>query len=129
MKMRSGDTNHYDAMWSSLNMLRQAHGQRKAIVVMTDGVDNNIDEGSQRGSHHTFAEMLERIQEEDVTVYPIYLDTEAEMVSHNSSSGHEDYAMARKQLAAVAEESGGLLFKAARAEDLEGVYPRVASEL
>jgi len=35
----------------------------------------------------------------------------------------------REQLKRIADETGGTLFKADRAEDLDGVYQRVASEL
>jgi len=36
---------------------------------------------------------------------------------------------ARKQLEALAEQTGAVMFKAERAEDLEGVYQQVAAEL
>jgi VWFA-related protein len=36
---------------------------------------------------------------------------------------------AREQLKRIADETGGTLFKANRAEDLDGVYERVSSEL
>jgi len=42
---------------------------------------------------------------------------------------HESYVTAREQLKRIADETGGTLFKADRAEDLDGVYQRVASEL
>src|ERR1700752_3766770 len=45
------------------------------------------------------------------------------------SNTQESYETARRQLQQIADETGGTLFRADRAEDLEGVYQRVASEL
>jgi VWFA-related protein len=42
---------------------------------------------------------------------------------------HEQYAKARQQLQALADQTGGELFRASRIEDLEGVYQKVVSEL
>jgi hypothetical protein len=39
------------------------------------------------------------------------------------------FATARKQLEALAEQTGGSYFRASRAEDLDGVYESVAAEL
>ena len=43
--------------------------------------------------------------------------------------GHAAYVTARKQLQALADQTGAMMFKAERAEDLEGVYQQVAAEL
>ena len=65
-----------------------------------------------------------------MTVYPIYFDTEYEtIVRRRARDTHEAYVTARAQLQKISDASGGTLFKAERAEDLEGVYQRVAPEL
>jgi len=64
-----------------------------------------------------------------VIIYPIYLDTEYELVVKKRQERPESYAIARRQLAALAEGTAGTLYKAETVEDLEGVYERVASEL
>jgi len=46
-----------------------------------------------------------------------------------SADSHEDYATAIQQLQEIAEQTGGMMFKAARVEDLDGVYQKVAAEL
>jgi VWFA-related protein len=51
------------------------------------------------------------------------------LFSRPSSRRGQSYAAARQQLQAVAEQTGGLMFKARQAEDLKGVYQRVAAEL
>jgi Ca-activated chloride channel family protein len=136
MKERIDDTKNlqsgtafYDATWSALNLLKEVKEQRKAIVVLTDGVDNSLSSEDYE-PRHPFDELLVRISQEEVTIYPIYFDTEFQVtVKMRGSDTHESYVTARQQLNKIADETGGTLFKADRAEDLEGVYERVASEL
>jgi VWFA-related protein len=129
IKKTSSGTNYYDAMWATLNLLGEIKEARKAIVVLTDGVDNSILRPERFPDRHSFDQLMARISEEEATVYPIYFDTEYEVVIKRGDGSHEEYAAARKQLQEVADQTGGMLFKALRAEDLEGVYERVASEL
>jgi len=122
-------TAFYDAAWSALNLFKEVKEQRKAVVVMTDGVDNSLS-SDEYEPKHPFDELFARISQEEVTIYPIYFDTEYQVVVRmRGSDTHESYVTARQQLQKIADETGGTLFKADRAEDLEGVYQRVASEL
>ena len=145
-----GGTAYYDAMWETLDTLRDMRDTRKAIVVLTDGVDNTLyhrDSSNHYDTNHTFDELLARVEEEDATIYPIYLNTltesgasgilarfrafglggnSGERVSSAAARRHE---IARAQLQAIAEATAGTLFKAEREEDLDGVYKQVAAEL
>ena len=121
-----GDTALYDATWEALDALRGRAQARTALVILTDGVDSAFipnEQGSKRG----FDELMMRVEEEDATIYPIYFDTEPEVVGGDYTP--HVFAKARTQLEALAEQTGGSYFKASRAEDLDGVYKRVASEL
>ncbi|MFY9558446.1 MAG: VWA domain-containing protein [Blastocatellia bacterium] len=131
IKNRHSGTAYYDAMWSTLDLLDEARATRKAVVVLTDGVDNSLDhpDDSEFDPKHGFDELLARIEEADATIYPIYLDTEYETIGSSGRSGHAAYVTARRQLAALAEQTGAMMFRAERAEDLEGVYRQVAAEL
>lgn len=131
IKNRHSGTAYYDAMWATMNLLDEAGGTRKAVVVMTDGVDNSLDhpDDSDYTPKHGFDELLARIEEADATIYPIYFDTEYETIGRQGRSGHDAYATARKQLERLADQTGAALFKAERAEDLEAVYKQVAAEL
>jgi Ca-activated chloride channel family protein len=131
IKNRHSGTAYYDAMWATLNLLDEPRGTRKAVVVLTDGVDNSLDhpDDSDYTPKHGFDELLARVEEADATIYPIYFDTEYETIGRHGRSGHDAYATARKQLEMLAEQTGATLFKAERAEDLEGVYKQVAAEL
>src|SRR5262245_60094667 len=42
IKNRHSGTAYYDAMWAALDLLDEANATRKAIVVLTDGVDNSL---------------------------------------------------------------------------------------
>ena len=84
---------------------------------------------SEFNPRHSFAEILARVEEADATIYSIYLDTEYEILGSRGRDGHEAYATARSQLQTLADQTGAVMFKAERAEDLEGVYQQVASEL
>lgn len=131
LKVPSSGTSYYDAMWRAMDLFKDSKGARNAIVVLTDGVDNTIMDPEEYTTKHEFNELLSRISEGDITIYPMYLDTEYEMVvkRHGGQDKHEHYTIARKQLSQVAEQSGGLLFHVAKIEDLNGVYDRVAAEL
>ena len=90
----------------------------RGYIEENDAIEDDLDE------------LLARVVEEDTTIYPIYFDTEFQVVvKQRGSDTHESYVTARQQLQRIADETGGTLFKADKAEDLEGVYQRVASEL
>ena len=125
LERTDGDTALYDAAWTAFNLLSEIQDARKALVVLTDGVDSSF-RPDEQGSKHTFEELMMRAVEEDATVYPIYFDTEAETEGHYSS---EVFSTARKQLQALADDTGGTRFSASRTEDLDGVYQQVSAEL
>jgi VWFA-related protein len=131
IKNRHAGTAYYDAMWQTLDMLEEAKATRKAVVVLTDGVDNSLDHPDHRDldPRHGFDDVLARVEEADATIYAIYLDTEYETIGMHGGGGHQAYVTARKQLEALTEQTGATMFKAERAEDLEGVYQQVAAEL
>jgi VWFA-related protein len=100
-------------------------GRRRAVVFMTDGVDNAL-AGPSGGSIISFADLLEAVRRNDALIIPIYLDTEAE---HSAGWFARIYESARKTLTLLAEESGGLYYKARKIEDLDGVYGQVIEDL
>src|SRR5205085_6248391 len=124
----AGGTAFYEAMWFSLfDTLRGTKGQRNAIVVMTDGVDSSLDRYNPMPSRVSFDQLARRLEETDVLVFPVYLDTEYEEVFERGNSSSEAYAVARDQLQRLSEVSGGQMFKAEKASDLSGVYKQVAA--
>ncbi|HWP42528.1 MAG TPA: VWA domain-containing protein, partial [Blastocatellia bacterium] len=125
-----GGTAFYEAMWFAIaDTLRGTQGQRNAVVVMTDGVDSSLDRYDPLPTRVTYDQLARRLEESDVLVFPIYLDTEFDEVFRGQRSSSESYAIARMQLERLADLTGGQAFKAERVEDLSGVYKQVAAAL
>ena len=61
----SGDTALYDALDESLRKIKRGKYQKKAILLITDGVDNS--------SNHTLSEAVEAAKRSRVAVYTVGL--------------------------------------------------------
>jgi len=120
------------AIWESLNFTLdkvigpKTPGRRRAVVIMTDGIDNSL--GGYAVSRISFADLLEAVRRNDALIIPICLDTKG---SGPRFIGVGDRVLenARKTLELLADESGGLFYKARKIEDLEGVYVQVIEDL
>ncbi|HJZ82677.1 MAG TPA: VWA domain-containing protein, partial [Pyrinomonadaceae bacterium] len=126
-----GGTNFWDALRFVLehvvNQSRAEH-RRSAVIVMTDGVDNALPGVYGEGSRATTFEQLVEVERRlDTIVVPIYLDTEREKAARSTPPAA--FAIAREQLAALAEESGNPLYRAKAVKDLQGVYEQVIRDL
>lgn len=129
MHMPKGGTALYEALWFTVSQIVQpVEGERTAIVLLSDGVDNSISINYPLPSRVSFDQVYRRLQESSALVFPIYLDTEHEVVSQQIEDP-TSYVTARRQLQALAEATGGLYIKADRVENLEGVYEKIASDL
>lgn len=131
MSKPDGGTNFYDALSGTLKgVLGGVRGERNAVVILSDGLDNSLPPGSpDHGSAITYEELLEQVQETDAILYPIYLDTEAEVVEKYGMRAARGYAVARRRLQELADVTGGVMLRAQSAEDLEGRYEEVATDL
>jgi Ca-activated chloride channel homolog len=119
-------SNVWDALKFTLDEVvgNRTPGRRRAVVFMTDGVDNALSSFG-GGSAINFADLLETVRHSDALIVPIYLDTE----EGGSPSEKTMYESARKTLELLAEESGGLYYKARKINDLNGVYDQVIADL
>lgn len=125
-----GGTNFYDAVYDTLRWLvNKSRGERNAIVVMSDGVDNALPGVPGSGSEVSFIELYNLVQESDTIIFPVYLNTEQEAVEDWGFRLNEAYSIARKQLRDLAETTGGNIYYANKVSDLDGCYEQVASEL
>ncbi|HKV38190.1 MAG TPA: VWA domain-containing protein, partial [Blastocatellia bacterium] len=130
IKNREGGTRFYDAMWSGLDIADAIQGRRKAIIVLTDGVDNSLQDPKEYPTTHTFSDLADRAAEDDVTIYPIYIDTEGDRSARSIGRRiHEIYSTARAQLGTLADDTAGTLLKTHDAGDLKDAYAQVAEEL
>jgi VWFA-related protein len=74
----SGGTALYDALASSLNMLKRQDG-RRAVVVMTDGRDEN-NAGTAPGSRQTLSDVITIARSVDAAIFPIGLGSNVDRV-------------------------------------------------
>ena len=101
--------------------------RRRAVVLMSDGVDGSLMRiGQMRGSKTTFADLVEQVRQTDALIVPIYLDTEE---NYGSELLKEEYENARRALNLLARESGGSYYRAKKISDLNGVYEQVINDL
>ena len=124
-----GGTKVWDALKFTLDQVvgPKTAERRRAIVLMSDGLDDAFLYQEPRGSQISFADLLEAVRHNDTLIIPIYLDTEHDRPS--SALVKRIYENARKTLSLLARESGGLYYKARKMEDLNGVYEQVINDL
>ncbi|MER3431224.1 MAG: hypothetical protein C4324_09330, partial [Blastocatellia bacterium] len=117
-----GGTFVWDAFWYALDMLgKSAAERRRAIVALTDGLDNQLRfSGSDVGSKTSFADLAERVSRENVVIFPVYLDTE-----RDNPPLRDSYRAARTTLRYLADSSGGNFYTAKKLESVEALYDEV----
>jgi len=99
--LRQAATALFDAIAMGLHHMKGAHTPRKALVLVTDGGDNN--------SRLSFGELLSRSLEADVQVYVIAI---------RRNLWDSDAQRGRPQLDRLARETGGRLFTIDAASEL-----------
>lgn len=124
----SGGTNFWDSLRFVLDSPATNGMRRRAVVVMTDGVDNALPGIFGDGSRTSFAELLELVRASDVIVFPVYLDTEKEEIKRHRSPASA-YATARENLSQLAEVGGTIVYTARELKDLDRVYDQVIKDL
>jgi VWFA-related protein len=125
----SGGSHVWDAVKYALDEVigPKTLERRRAVVLMSDGVD-----GSLMGleppysSTTTFADLIEQVRQTDTLIVPIYLDTEQDIGYVYEQTAFEN---ARRALNLLATESGGSYYKARKISDLNGVYEQVINDL
>jgi Ca-activated chloride channel family protein len=106
-----GGTALYDGLSEAFTTLKTVEG-RRAVVVMTDGRDEN-NPGTAPGSRHTLSEVLDLAKEVDATVLPIGLGTNLD----------------RAGLERLADISGGLAYFPSDASELHAQFARTIENL
>jgi hypothetical protein len=105
-----GNTALYDALFTSLDLLKDRPG-RKAVVLLSDGVDDN-GVGKQL-SKHSVQDILQFAKRVNVPIYAIGIGTEI------------DEAL----LAGFAQSTGGRYFLTPNASELKNLYDQIGLEL
>ncbi len=145
---RGGGTLLYDAVYLASDELMEKQQGRKALIVLSDGVDN--------GSKETLEESIESAQRANTVVYSIlFKDDEAYgngggfgrtgisipgmggpgMGRGGMGGGRggrrnpEQHADGKKILERISKETGGRLFEVSKKEPVEQIYSQIEEEL
>ncbi|HVS20355.1 MAG TPA: VWA domain-containing protein, partial [Pyrinomonadaceae bacterium] len=122
----------YDAVDLALKKIAQIPG-RKAIVLLTDGVDQN--------SRASLKGTLSDIAEADVLVYTVQYNTLSQLPQRLSVNKNEKarrkvqerlmkgYAVSEPYLRALAEKTGGRFYRADALRDVGPAFEAITSEL
>jgi Ca-activated chloride channel family protein len=142
-----GDTQLYKALDYSLEMLAQEGSRRKAIVVLTDGLDTQMKtlDRNLAANAHTDAEALASVKPDEssplravlsaadrqgVTIYPLALPSgDPKRLSYPIPVQTAIYAAARARMQSLADRTGGRLNEIHRLEDMGRIYAEVAADL
>jgi len=125
----------YDSVYLAADELMKSQKGRKALIVLTDGVD--------RGSKETLEAALEAAQRADTVVYSIlFKDDQAYsnwggFGGHGGMGGHgggrrypqESRPDGKKIMERICRETGGRLFEVSKKEPIEKIYGELQDEL
>lgn len=125
-----GSTKLYDALGFAMDQFtRDASGQRRrAIVLMSDGLDSSLPNVSGDGSVLSYQSLRGLVQELDGVLYALWLNTEYEALSPDDVQP-ETVDLAHDRMRDLAEAGGGTFYEVERLSDLAGAYERVAADL
>jgi VWFA-related protein len=132
-----GGTLLYDAVYLASNELLKKQPGRKALVVLSDGVD--------RGSKETLASAIEAAQRADTLVYSILFADQEPYGNRGGFGGRGMGGMGRrggrqrypqemrpdgkKILEKISKETGGRLFEVSRKQPVDQIYDQIQEEL
>jgi VWFA-related protein len=134
-----GGTLLYDAVYLASNELMKKQQGRKALIVLSDGVD--------RGSKETLASAVEAAQRADTLVYSILFADEAAYGGGFGGRGmggmggrgrrggwpgrypQQTRPDGKKILERISKETGGRLFEVSKKQPIEQIYDRIQEEL
>jgi VWFA-related protein len=125
-----GDTRLYDALAAAFEFMSRESdpARRRAVVLMSDGLDSSLPNVEGEGSSLSYAEVLSRAQEFDGVVYTVWTSTEYEAFSPEDIQP-ETFDLAHDRMAELADAGGGVFYPVERLEDLSGAYERVVADL
>ena len=128
----AGSTPLYDAIvLSYAQELAKRRFERNALVVLSDGMDNQLLPrlGHSRPSIVAFEDLERSAAEMNALIYPIFLDAAEAPFTSRNQQWHRWRDKARTNMEALAAAAGGKLFRAVSLRSLEPVYAEVAAEL
>jgi Ca-activated chloride channel homolog len=142
----SGDTNLYKGLELALEKLGKEGNRRKAVVVLTDGVDTqaknqdrdilsklkevDVPSAIKPERNETLNRILDRADKLGVTIYPLALPTgDPAKLADPTPLQVAMYAAARSRLKLVADRTGGTLNSITRLDEMGRLYALIAADL
>src|SRR5688572_26972056 len=141
-----GETKLYKAIQAALDRLSKERTRRKAIVVLTDGVDTDarnddrkllsskkedeMPDAIQLESSDALVKILRNADLQGVTIYPLALPTgDPKRLADPTPLQIAMYEASRKRLQLIADRTGGTLNAINRLEEMGKLYAIVAADL
>jgi VWFA-related protein len=133
---RGAGTLLYDAVYLASNELMSKQQRRKALIILSDGVDH--------GSKETIATAIEVAQRADTVVYSILFKDDEGYGNRGGWSGaggptgggrrggrgpQQERPDGKKILEQISKETGGRLFEVSKKETIEKIYSEIEEEL
>lgn len=144
----AGETHFYEALKYALNELdKEGSRRRKAIVVMTDGLDTDLRNSDRRLAAHAQTDeeavasidakassalnaVLTAADRQGVTIYPLALPSgDPKRLPLPDPVITAIYSAARTRLQSLADRSGGRLNEIERLDQMARLYAEVAADL
>jgi VWFA-related protein len=131
MARPEGDTRLYDAVAYSLDYMSRSQepSRRRAVIVMSDGLDSTMPNVTGRGSALAYEELRSRAQEFDGILYCVWTNTEFYEAFSPEDIQPETYDLAHDRMKELSDAGGGAFYEVERLEDLAGAYERVVQDL
>jgi VWFA-related protein len=133
-RQRGGGTLLYDAIYLAADDLMSKQQGRKAVIILSDGVDH--------GSRESLATAIETAQRADMLVYSIlFKDDEGYGNSGGGMMGprgggrrggrypQEQRPDGKKILQQISKETGGRLFEVSKKETVDKIYSEIEEDL
>ncbi len=141
-----GKTQLYKALDLALQKLAREGSRRKAVIVLTDGVDtaardkdrsflSALDDAKIPGAidpeqNTELSGILQKASDQGVTIYPLALPTgDPAKLADPTPIQVEMYSVARKRLGIIASRTGGELNAINRLEEMGRLYAQVAANV
>lgn len=123
--LHGAGTQLYDAVFLASDELMKKQQGRKAIIVLSDGVDH--------GSKTSLDHAIETAQRSDTMVYSILFKDDEHESSFGGMGRHggpqEERPDGKKVLERISKETGGRLFEVSKKEPVDKIYNEIADEL
>jgi VWFA-related protein len=126
-----GDTRLHDSLAYALEYLNRGAdpARRRALIVMSDGLDSTLPNVTGVGSTIPYEEVRSRVQEFDGVVYAIWTNTEFYEAFSPLDIQPETYDLAHDRMEELAGAGGGAFYEVEKLDDLAGAYERVVADL